>query len=69
MLTWKDVVENKAHPGYYFVGDILDIRLESRYQSAVGGSKDHHLYQIAAYKICDPLGCSEKCISTGSNYS
>ena len=62
MLTWKDAVENKAHPGYYFVGDNLDIRLESRLK------RSSSLSNCSLQDTC-PWECSEKCISTGSNYS
>ena len=37
------------HPGYYFVGDIGDMRTSVRQMTLKNQSKDQHMYQMCAY--------------------
>lgn len=37
------------HPGYYFVGDNVDMRTTVRHMTLLNQNKDHHMYQICAY--------------------
>ncbi|XP_063404255.1 uncharacterized protein LOC134687728 [Mytilus trossulus] len=38
------------HPGFYFVGDNVDMRTKVRNMTIYNQHKDHHMYQICAYE-------------------
>ena len=38
------------NPGYYFVGDNVDMRTKVRNMTMANQHKDHHMYQICAYQ-------------------
>ena len=38
------------HPGYYFVGDNVDMRTKVRHMTFAHQNKDQHMYQICAYE-------------------
>lgn len=54
LQQWKEEVENGEPPGYYFIGDNLDMRLKSRFQTSETADNDIHMYQLAAYKTRVP---------------
>ncbi|CAC5412530.1 unnamed protein product [Mytilus coruscus] len=39
-----------THPGFYFVGDNVDMRTKVRNMTIYNQQKDHHMYQICAYE-------------------
>ena len=38
------------HPGFYFIGDNVDMRTSVRQMTFKNQAKDHHMYQICAYQ-------------------
>lgn len=38
------------HPGYYFVGDNVDMKTKVRHMTTENQNKDQHLYQLCAYE-------------------
>lgn len=37
------------HPGYYFIGDNVDMRTQVRQMTTKNQAKDHHMYNMACY--------------------
>ena len=37
------------HPGYYFIGDNVDLRTQVRQMTMKNQAKDHHMYQMCCY--------------------
>lgn len=44
-----EIQREMMHPGYYFVGDYVDMRTTVRHMTLLNQNKDHHMYQICAY--------------------
>lgn len=42
--------QSTMHPGFYFVGDNVDMRTNVRQMTLTNQSKDQHMYQMCAYK-------------------
>ena len=40
---------NNMHPGYYFVGDNVDLRTNVRHMTSTSQAKDQHMFQMCAY--------------------
>ena len=38
------------HPGFYFVGDNVDMRTKVRQMTLINQNKDQHMFQVCAYK-------------------
>ena len=45
-----DQHRSDMHPGFYFVGDNIDMRTKVRQMTLKNQNKDEHMYQICAYK-------------------
>ena len=47
-------LQSVMHNGYYFVGDNVDMRTKVRQMTLKNQHKDHHMFQLCAYKIRIP---------------
>ncbi|XP_053398038.1 uncharacterized protein LOC123565316 [Mercenaria mercenaria] len=43
-------LRSTMHSGYYFVGDNVDMKTKVRQMTLTNQNKDHHMYQVCAYK-------------------
>lgn len=50
MKTELRDLQSAMHNGFYFVGDNVDLRTKVRQMTLKNQHKDHHMFQICAYK-------------------